>query len=80
MSAIKKLEQRLSLVEAELACLKKKIDPEVLSGHIWLDRIYGSFANDPEYDEAMRLGRKYRESTKPKPRKGKNGKRTHVDS
>jgi hypothetical protein len=37
----------------------------------WAEKIFGTFANDPVYDEAMRLGRKYRESTKPKPPKRK---------
>ncbi len=80
MSAIEKLEQRLATVEAELAQLKKTLRHEESSGHVWLDKIYGSFANDPEYEEAMRLGRKYRESLKPKPRKRKKRKHAHVDS
>jgi hypothetical protein len=31
----------------------------------WWERIYGTFANSPEYEEAMRLGRAYRESLRP---------------
>ena len=31
-----------------------------------LDEIYGAFENDPIYEEAMRLGREYRESLRPK--------------
>jgi hypothetical protein len=80
MSAIEKLEQRLATVEAELAQLKRRLGKEPASEHAWLDKIYGSFANDPEYEEAMRLGRKYRESLRPKPRKKKKRKRAHVDS
>ena len=34
----------------------------------WLDHA-GMFANDPGYDQIVRLGRKYRQSLKPKPRK-----------
>jgi hypothetical protein len=34
----------------------------------WLNRA-GAFASDPGYDEMVRLGRKYRQSLKPKPRK-----------
>jgi hypothetical protein len=32
----------------------------------WWEEILGSFANDPAYDEAMQLGRQYRESLRPK--------------
>ena len=37
----------------------------------WWKQIRGSFANDPAFLEAMRLGRQYRESLRPKARKGK---------
>jgi hypothetical protein len=37
-----------------------------------LDEIYGAFARDPHFEEAMRLGREYRESLRPKaPRSNK---------
>ena len=82
MSAIEKLEQRLTALEAEVANLKEKHAQQEgqASGHPWLDRIYGAFANDPEYLEAMRLGRKYRESLRPKARKRTKRKAAHVDS
>ena len=35
----------------------------------WWEEISGSFANDPAFDEAMRLGREWRESFRPKTRK-----------
>lgn len=31
----------------------------------WWERIVGTFRDNPEYDEAMRLGREYRESLRP---------------
>lgn len=69
------LESRLSAVEAELAQLKQQqINQEIpndLFNNNWIDKIYGSFANDPDYDKAMELGRKYRESLRPKSRKKK---------
>ena len=34
----------------------------------WLNRVSGMFADDPVFDEAMRLGREYRESLQPKPK------------
>ena len=70
MSAIEKLEQRLAALEAEVAMLKTgKSEKE--DNRPWCEKIYGTFANDPDYEEAMRLGREYRESTKPKTRKKK---------
>ena len=60
------LEKRVASLENELAQLKSKVgDPKPAAN--WLESIYGAFANDPVYDEAMRLGREYRESLTPKP-------------
>jgi hypothetical protein len=69
----KPLEQRVAALEAELVQLKAKVDGAKKTGADWLDKIYGSFANDPIYEEAMRLGREWRESFRPKP--GKRRKR-----
>jgi hypothetical protein len=80
MSALEKLERRLTVLEAELAEIKKKLGGDKATGHVWLDQIYGSFANDPEYEEAMRLGRKYRDSLRPKDQKRKKRKAPDVDS
>jgi hypothetical protein len=73
MSAIEKLEERVAALEAEVAKLRngKSSTERASDSHTWLDAIYGSFANDPLYLEAMRLGRAYRESTRPKKRKPK---------
>jgi hypothetical protein len=49
-----------------VARLKEKIEGNSKS---WTDEIVGAFANDPAFEEAMRLGREYRESLRPKPRK-----------
>ncbi len=68
MSA-KELELRLNALEAEVTSLKKKIEKAESNGLPWWEKIAGKFANNPAYDEAMRLGREYRESLKPKPRK-----------
>ena len=40
----------------------------------WWVQITGTFAGDPAHDESMRLGRKHRESLRPKTRKGRNGR------
>jgi hypothetical protein len=64
--AIISLEGRVAVLEAELARLKEQLGAE--KPHTvppWWERIYGTFANSPEYEEAMRLGRAYRESLRP---------------
>ncbi|MGG6269980.1 hypothetical protein [Leptolyngbya sp. AN10] len=56
------LEDRVTLLEAEVARLKEKVEP---SSKPWWERIAGTFADSPAYEEAMRLGREYRESLRP---------------
>jgi hypothetical protein len=71
MSAIEKLEQRVAALEAEVAKLKEQNGKNESDDRPWWEKIYGTFANDPYYEEAMRLGREYRESFRPKPGKKK---------
>ncbi len=66
-----KLEERVAVLEAEVALLKAKVAGQAGAGIPWWKQIKGSFANDPAFLEAMRLGRAYRESLRPKPRKRK---------
>ena len=61
-----KLEKRVAALEAEVARLKQKLEGNSKS---WTDEITGIFANDPAFEEAMRLGREYRESLRPKAKK-----------
>ena len=70
MSAIEKLEQRVAALEAEIASLKSEKSQQA-DNRPWWEKIYGTFEGDPHYKEAMELGRKYRESFRPKPRKRK---------
>ena len=70
MAAVK-IEERLAALEAEVARLKAKVEGGGRTSQDWLDTIWGAFANDPVYEEAMRLGREYRESLRPKPRKAR---------
>ena len=77
--AAQSVEQRLAALEAEVANLREELrgkngqakEPE----KPWIEKVYGAFANDPVYDEAMRLGREYRESQGPKPKKKGKAKR-----
>ncbi len=55
------IEERLANLEAEVALLKSKLQSDSPKTP-WWETISGTFANDPVYDEAMRLGREYRES------------------
>lgn len=61
-----KLEQRVEILEAEVALLKSQLN--VVSSSVssrtnpWWSKIAGTFADNPAYDEAMKLGREYRES------------------
>ena len=54
------LENRISVLEKEVAFLKQKIEKDEKSKEPWWKQRIGMFANDPIYDEAMRLGREYR--------------------
>jgi Ser-tRNA(Ala) deacylase AlaX len=50
------LELRLRTVEAELELLKRQQAPQ----KSWID-LYGAYADDPTFEEAMRLGREERD-------------------
>ena len=63
------LAERLTALESEVASLKSKVEGLTQPKKPWTEQIAGTFANDPVYEEAMRLGREYRESLRPKPRK-----------
>lgn len=61
------LEERLSRVEAELDQVKQQLGTALLSSSVpWWKKIVGVYKDDPEFVEAMRLGREYRESLRPK--------------
>jgi hypothetical protein len=66
------LQQRIETLEQEVVRLKAKVEGKD-AGKPWWEQIAGTFANDPAFLEAMRLGREYRESLRPKP--AKQGKR-----
>ena len=65
------IESRLEAVEKELAELKREVRAKTpaaktAAGSVpgpdirWLERIAGSFVDDPDYVEAVRLGRAWR--------------------
>jgi hypothetical protein len=55
------LEERVALLEAEVERLKHQIHKEPASLP-WWEKIAGTFSENAAYDEAMKLGREYRES------------------
>jgi hypothetical protein len=55
------LEERVAHLEAEVALLKNKVEND-LSPKPWWEKIAGTFSDNSAYDEAMRLGREYRNS------------------
>jgi hypothetical protein len=62
------LESRVAILEAKVERLQRELKAVVPDGRPWWQQIVGTFADDPIYEEAMRLGLKYRESLRPKPR------------
>jgi hypothetical protein len=64
--ALSEIELRVAALEAEMVRVKKRLEEGPVEPGDWLSEIYGAFANDSHFEEAMRLGRKYRESLRPK--------------
>jgi hypothetical protein len=66
------LERRVYVLEEQVARLKAELE-EIRGPQVpWWKTIVGSFADDPvAFDEAMRLGREWRESFRPKKRSPK---------
>lgn len=58
------VEERLAKVEKELAELKAKAENQPPK-HDWLKKIEGSFQNDPDFLEIVKLGKEARDAEKP---------------
>jgi hypothetical protein len=72
------LEQRVKALEQEVAQLKSRLGEQTQPEEPWWKKVTGAFRGDPAFLEAMALGRKWRESGKPKQRK--KPKRKNADS
>jgi hypothetical protein len=59
------IEERLSHVETALARLESKVNGQAFKQN-WIDQITGSFRDDPEFEEVLRLGREIRQADRPK--------------
>ncbi len=69
--SLEALEERMDALEVEVKQLKQQSNPDTAGPDTadkapWWERIRGQFKDDPVYEEAMRLGREYRESLRPK--------------
>jgi len=60
------LEKRVTTLERELAKVKRQLRGNGTQNVPWWERIRGTFPNDAATRTAMRLGREYRQSTRPK--------------
>ncbi len=74
MSAIQKIEQRLSALETEVAKLKEQTPDQKKP---WWEDWFGAFENDPYFEEAMKLGKKWREAQTPKPKRKRQATNGH---
>lgn len=59
------LEDRLKALESEVADLKKRLGETPKQGN-WIDKITGTFENDPEFAEIVRLGAEIRRKDRPR--------------
>ena len=59
------IETRVAILEAEVKRLRAKLEAVATPAKPWWERISGTFAADAAHEQAMKLGRAYRESLRP---------------
>ena len=79
----KELEKRVAFLEAELAEVKRQLpipqQPPAEKKDL-VEAAWGLFAGDPAFLEAMKFGREYRESLRPKPKSKSRRRSAHAGS
>ena len=55
------VEERLSALEKELRELKQQVTVQQ-DQQSWIERIAGTFKDDPDFEEIVRLGREFRKA------------------
>lgn len=65
------MEKRLTALEEAVSQLQRQGNGEQIVHSRWWATAAGRFANDPVFDEIVRLGREHRESLRPGTRKGR---------
>ena len=63
--ATSELEDRVAILETEVAQLKSSVAQNGSATQPWWERVAGSFAGDSDFEQAVQLGREYRESLRP---------------
>ena len=64
--ATQRLEDRITAVEIEVERLKQEIETQKTQKIVpWYEKVFGTFKDDADYDEAMCLGKEYRMSQRP---------------
>ncbi len=58
------VEQRLDAVESAVADLRTRLE-QVASPPSWIERVTGSFKDEPAFDEVLDLGRALRQADRP---------------
>ena len=62
-NTLKTLEERMTTLERDMTEVKESIETQnSRQPNPWLDQVYGAFKDDPLFDEAVKYGRKWRES------------------
>jgi hypothetical protein len=64
MSQVETLEDRVARLEKEVAYLRSQLQ-RLVSKANWIDQVKGSFKDDPEFDEILRLGGEIRRADRP---------------
>ena len=72
------IESRLIAREREVARLKAQIALAPNRGNNWVEAVAGTFANDSVFDDAMRLGRQWRQAQRPRSRRSKSRKPSSI--
>jgi hypothetical protein len=67
------LEQRVAALEQQIAHLRRD-ELGMPASRAWLGDLYGRFAADPVFDQAMKLGKNYRKSLRPRAAKAKSNR------
>jgi hypothetical protein len=69
--SIARLAKRIAALEKTVEELREKVERGTASSTRWWVEKAGKFANDPVFDEIVELGKKYRESLRPKAKRNR---------
>lgn len=58
------MEQRLAAVEVAVQELRQRLESRIPAPN-WLDRVIGSFKDDPAFEEVLEFGRACRQADRP---------------